>query len=186
MTPKKPRESSRISDAAVKAKTGRAWEEWFSILDKAGARNMKHKEIAAYLYDRLKVPGWWSQMVTVQYEQERGLREKHQTAEGYTATGSRTVAVALSGLYRAWQDKEVRRRWFKDGEMTIARATPKKSLRIEWARGRTKVDVNFYDKGKGKSQVTVDHRKLADAREAARMKAYWAENLDRLKSMFEG
>ena len=36
---------------------------------------MSHKEIAEYLNEKRGVPGWWSQMVTVTYEQERGLRE---------------------------------------------------------------------------------------------------------------
>lgn len=73
-----------MSDKAVKTKTGKDWRQWFSILDKAGARKMSHKEIAEYLYRRRGVPDcWWSQMVTVTYEQSRGLREKHQRADGY-------------------------------------------------------------------------------------------------------
>ena len=43
----KPRE--RMSDAAVQAKTGKTWPEWFAVLDKAGAAKMTHKEIAAHL-----------------------------------------------------------------------------------------------------------------------------------------
>ena len=50
-----------MSDAAVQAKTGKTWKEWFAILDRAGARKMAHKEIAAYLYRELQVPAWWSQ-----------------------------------------------------------------------------------------------------------------------------
>jgi len=30
----------RISDDAVKTKTGKPWKEWFSILDKAGAKKI--------------------------------------------------------------------------------------------------------------------------------------------------
>jgi len=28
----------RLSDAAVQAKTGKTWQEWFAVLDAAGAR----------------------------------------------------------------------------------------------------------------------------------------------------
>ena len=35
-----------VSDDAVKAKTGKKWDEWFKVLDKAGARMMDHTEIA--------------------------------------------------------------------------------------------------------------------------------------------
>src|SRR5687768_242594 len=39
----------KMSDDAVKAKTGKVWKEWFAILDKAGAKNMTHQEIVRYL-----------------------------------------------------------------------------------------------------------------------------------------
>ena len=32
-----------VSDDAVKAKTGKKWDEWFKVLDKAGARMMDHR-----------------------------------------------------------------------------------------------------------------------------------------------
>jgi hypothetical protein len=33
----------RMSDEAVKAKTGKTWKEWFAILDKAGASELSHQ-----------------------------------------------------------------------------------------------------------------------------------------------
>jgi hypothetical protein len=49
--------------------------------------------------------------------------------------------------------------------------------------GRTNVDVNFLPKGDAKSQVAVEHSKLADPGEAERMKAYWGERLERLRDL---
>jgi hypothetical protein len=37
--------AQRMSDEAVKSKTGKTWKEWFAILDKAGASKMSHQEI---------------------------------------------------------------------------------------------------------------------------------------------
>jgi hypothetical protein len=73
---KKPKEAKRMSDDAVKERTGKVWAEWFKILDKVDAKKWLHQEIAAYLYEKHKVSEWWSQMVSVGYEHERGLREK--------------------------------------------------------------------------------------------------------------
>jgi hypothetical protein len=67
-----------ISSAAVKKATGKDWKQWFTLLDKAGARKMPHKDIACLVYEKHQVSGWWAQMVTVGYEQARGLRQKHQ------------------------------------------------------------------------------------------------------------
>jgi hypothetical protein len=43
--------------------------------------------------------------------------------------------------------------------------------------------VNFLPKGDAKSQVAVEHSKLADPGEAERMKAYWGERLERLRDL---
>ncbi len=181
----KPRHATRMSDAAVQASTGKNWKEWFAILDQAGARKMDHKQIVACLAQHHRLGPWWQQMVTVIYEQARGLREKHQASDGFAANGSRTIAAALPALYKAWHDERARCRWLGDAAMTIRTATPKKSLRILWGDGQSRVDVMFYAKGKGKSQVTVDHRRLADGKQAARMKSYWSQALDRLKAALE-
>ena len=59
------------------------------------------------------------------------------------------------------------------------------SLRIDWENGMSRIDVGFYAKGDNKSQVSLQHSKLADAAKAEQMKAYWSEALDRLKRILE-
>jgi hypothetical protein len=99
---KNPRESKRMSDHAVKERTGKTWAEWFKILDKAGAKKWQHKEISAYLGEKQNVGPWWGQMVAVAYEHERGIREKFQKCDGeFAASGSRTLKVPLSRAYDA-------------------------------------------------------------------------------------
>lgn len=89
-----------ISNDAVEAKTGKTWQEWFKILDAAGAVKPGHKEIVAYLAENYKVSPWWRQMVTVAYEQERGLRRKHETPQGFQMSASKTIAVPVSNLFK--------------------------------------------------------------------------------------
>jgi uncharacterized protein YndB with AHSA1/START domain len=183
----KPAESKnavRVSDAAVQAKTGKTWAEWFAVLDTVGAAKLDHKGIVAIL-EKHGVDGWWCQMVTVGYEQERGLRDRHQKADGYSVSASKTIAVPVERLFAAWHDAKLRKRWLKEA-ITIRKATASKSLRITWADGMTNVEVNLYPKGEARSQVAVQHSKLADAAGAARMKAYWGETLEQLKKVAEG
>jgi hypothetical protein len=99
-------------------------------------------------------------------------------------SGSRTLAVPVSRLFAAWTDEALRQRWLPDADFTVRKATPDKSLRIAWGDG-TNAEVNFYPKGEAKSQVAVDHKKLPDAQEAARRKAWWSEALDRLRETLE-
>jgi len=174
-----------ISDEAVKKRTGRSWNQWYAILDQAGARKMTHTQIAAYLYKEQKLPGWWAQMVTVGYEQARGLREKHQRPEGYSISASRVVNVPLSALYHSWAEPKQRDKWLKVKGIEIRKTTPNKSMRITWSDKKTSLEVNFYNKGKSKAQVVVQHSKLRNAKAAEKMREYWAKKLDGLKAFLE-
>jgi uncharacterized protein YndB with AHSA1/START domain len=174
-----------IGGEAVRQATGRGWQEWLAILDEAGARTMDHPTIAKLLNEAYKVPGWWAQMVTVGYEQARGVREPHQTSRGFEAGRSKTVAASPEEVFAAWKDGRKRARWLADPDVTIRTATPGRSLRIAWIDGKTSVEVWLSPKGESKTQVQVQHAKLANAREVERKKAYWGAQLVRLKEFLE-
>jgi len=183
---KKPREAKRMSDDAVKERTGRVWAEWYKILDKAGAKKWQHREISAYLKKEEKVRPWWCQMIAVDYEHARGIREKFQKCDGeFAASGSRTMNVPMTKLYEAWADEKLRQRWLSGATLEITTATPNKSLRAKWDGGTSRLSVNFYAKGTGKSQAAVDHMKLATSKECAKMKSYWFDALNRLQEILE-
>jgi uncharacterized protein YndB with AHSA1/START domain len=173
-----------IGDASVKAKTGKTWSEWVTALDRAGAKDLRHADIAEMVHGKFGVPDWWSQMVTVGYEQAIGRRLPRQKADGFAATASKTVAVSAAALFKAFHDPRARAQWLRD-DFTIRKATAPKSLRITWGDGKTHLDVGIYAKGAGKAQVGLQHSKLASSREAERMKKYWGEALERLKEALE-
>ncbi len=169
-----------ISDAAVKKATGKSWKEWFALLDEAGAKELEHKKIAAWLQKHCP-SGWWSQMIAVTYEQSRGLRKQFQTSAGdFKANISKTFDVSLKQLFSAWEDAEQRVSWLKDPGITVRHATKDKSLRITWP-DKTFVDVRFTPKGKNKAEVAVDHSKLASPQEVERAKANWKESFENLR-----
>jgi uncharacterized protein YndB with AHSA1/START domain len=169
-----------ISDGAVKSATSKDWATWFQILDAAGAQTMSHKAIVACLVEEHQVGPWWQQMIAVTYEQARGLREKHEKPSGYQINRSKTYPAPPGVVYSAWKDEDQRARWLSDPKFTIRTESLNKSLRITWIDGFTSLDVNFYGKGPGKCQVTVQHSKLVDADQAEAMKVYWGEALERL------
>jgi hypothetical protein len=173
-----PRRAAGVSDAAVRAATGRGWAEWFALLDAFDVRAHGHAAAARHLAANHGCPDWWSRMVTVGYEQTHGLRKKHETADGYQVGGNRTLPVSVERLYQAWADETLRHPWLPE-PLTVRRATPNKSLRITWPDGST-VSVNFWSKGEAKSQVQVNHEKLPDEAAAATLKAFWATVLNRL------
>ena len=175
-----------VGNEAVMKATGREWEEWLRVLDRAGAKAMAHKEIALLLSRKFAVPDWWSQMVAVGYEQARGLRKAHEKASGFSATASRTVGASLDKLFAAWSDAATRTRWLPDAPLQVRRSTDGKSMRMTWTAGNSSVVVGFTAKGAGRSSVAIEHAKLASAAAVKRQKAYWGEALDRMKAMLEG
>jgi uncharacterized protein YndB with AHSA1/START domain len=172
----------RVSDEAVKAKTGKVWKEWFSILDRAGAKKMTHQEIAIYLHTNHEVAPWWSQVVTVTYEQERGLRDKHQRPDGYQISVSRTIDAPIAKIFKSFANEKDRTAWLGEEGLIVRKSTPNKTMRVIWNDKKTNLEVRFDPKGDKKTQVVVQHSKLASDTSAAKMKTFWAKALDRLRA----
>jgi uncharacterized protein YndB with AHSA1/START domain len=175
----------RMGDDAVKAKTGTNWKEWFAILDRAGASAMSHRETVKYLNTKHGVGPWWQQMVTVTYEQSRGLREKHQKPQGYEISVSRTIKVPVAKLYKAFANEKIRNSWLSEDGLAVRKATANKTMRVTWSDAKTNVEISFAARGDDKSQVVVQHGKLPNAKAAATMKDYWGKGLDRLRASLE-
>lgn len=175
-----------MSSEAVRANTGKGWEEWLTTLDGENAATLTHKKIAELLSTKYAVPGWWSQMVTVGYEQARGKREVHQKADGYSASVSKTLSAPISALYAACTDETLRAKWIGNKTYTITTATPNKSVRIAWGKGgATRVAFGLYAKGDTKSQLAIQHEKLGSSAEVMQMKTYWGKALEKLASLVE-
>ncbi len=174
--------------AVIKA-TGKTPDEWNSVLDAAGARDLTHKEIATMLREEHGVSPWWSQHVTVDYERARGMRERYQTTRGYQVSVSKTLPVPLSELYDAFADLSRRGQWLPEAPITIRKDTPEKTTRATWTDGdgiETSLDVSYYAGGDSKSRITVMQSKLADSEDVEARRTYWKAALARLGEYLAG
>lgn len=175
---------TRISDEAVKKTTGKIWKEWFSILDDEDSTSKPHKEIASWLSKNFDISGWWCQMITVQYERERGMREVHEKKDGFEAGKSKTFYHPIERVYKAWQDETVRKKWFEGPDFEIRTSTENKSIRITWP-DQTNAEVYFTVKGEGKTQISIQHNKLPAASEVKERKKYWQKQINRLADFLD-
>lgn len=173
-----------ISDAAVRKATGRGWGDWYDLLDAARAREMTHQQIIAVV-GRHEAGGWWQEMITVAYERARGLRQRHQRDDGFSAQASKIIRAGVTRVYAAWVEDELRSGWLDATGWHIRKATPCKSLRTTWRDGRTHVDVYLWPRGIGKTLVQVDHSKVGSVDDAGRLKAFWGVALERLRGLLE-
>ena len=170
----------RISDDAVTNATGKGWHEWIALLDGAGSREKPHDQIVTWIYDQKLISGsWWGQMVTVEYERARGLRTRHETATGYSVSISKTVGCDLSELYAAASDEKSRKAWFPKGAFAPSSQTKDKYLRGSW-NGDARLEINFYAKGEGRSQINVQVNKLKKEAAVEAERAAWKAALEKL------
>ena len=176
-----------ITDKIVVPKTGKTMAEWFVILDDKGAKKLDSHGIYALIesIDGLKPLGEWNcGLLSTTYQWDRGLRERGEKADGFEISVSKTIAVPTEMLYAAWLDDGLRKKWLPE-KITITKSTENKSVRMFWSDNSTRLSVDLYPKGDGKSQMVVQHLKIPDSEMAARMKEYWAERLNALKGILE-
>jgi hypothetical protein len=174
----------RIGDKAVREKTGKGWDDWFAVLDEAGAAEKTHAEIAILLGEEHGMPGWWAQTVTVEYERARGLREEHERPEGYQVGASKTIGVPVAEVWRAWEDPELRKRWLPHAELSLRTATEPRTMRFDWGEGG-RVVAYFEEDEKAKTRLSVQHELLPDSEAAERWKTFWRVRVAALKELLE-
>lgn len=172
-------------DAAVRAATGKTWNEWLALLDAAGAakQGLDHQRIWELAMRALpESAGWWGQMVSVGYERVRGLREKNQSSAGaFQSTSSKTLAVPLFAAFAAWADEGLRGNWLEAPDLDFTKLNVGRNIRARWPDG-TLLDIRFTDAGPDKCQVVVDTMKLTDADAVQKAKAFWQAQLERLQA----
>jgi uncharacterized protein YndB with AHSA1/START domain len=174
------------SSAALRKASGRDRPEWFALLDAWGAPGRPYREIADWLTGRHSLSDWWAQKLIVEYEEARGLRAPGVRRDGTFEVGaSKTVAVPVDRLRAAFVDARLRKRWLPGAVMRRESSQPGRSARFDWEEGPSRVEVGFTAKGSAKSEVTLQHKRLPDAKAAQEMKEFWRERLDALKALLE-
>lgn len=190
--------SGGVSDEAVTRATGKGWDHWLAVLDAFDVKKNGHRAATEHLHTKHGVSEWWSQMVTVGYEQKRGLRLLRQKADGFSASASRTIAAGISRVLDAFEDKGLAERWLPPGvvahkitrpPMKNGRPTKPGSARMTWTDGSKALSVWVADKsaksGPAKTAVQVQHDKLPDAQTCEQMRAMWSERMDALREILE-
>jgi hypothetical protein len=175
----------RVDDEAVKAKTGKKWHEWFDILHNGSTRNLSHQDMAAFLGRQYDLSDWWCQMITNAFEQHAGRREQHQRPEGYEISLSKTFPVEVKILYECWSSVEERGRWIQESSFKVTTLTRNRSIRAQWEDGKSRLSVDFYPKGKDKTEVVVQHSRLDSLEAAEKMQTFWKNQLSKLDELLE-
>jgi len=195
-----------VTNAAAKAATGKTLDQWFAELDQAGGLKLGRREINNRLY-ALKIELWWCTTIAVEYERHHDVRKKDGLYEGYFVCATRTINLPAADVFKAWSSGAELSKWFgvgskaevKDGgsfqnqdgdKGTFLRVRQNKDIRMTFENAGlsapTQVDVQFQDKGKGKTGLLVNHTRIQTREAADGLRAAWGQALDQLKANCEG
>jgi hypothetical protein len=180
-TPKKParksiKEAAGVSTDAVARRTGKTWDDWFEVLDSAGAATLDQRGIIAILAQKHGIGPWWQQMIAVGYESLRAKSDKPPAVDGFQINSSCTLDAPLPRVFRLWNDAGERARWLADDRFVVRGTTADKVIRARWGKGTSHVAVSFAEKS-GRTEVSVEHHQIESRGAAEQMKAYWAKKL---------
>jgi len=161
--------SEGMGNEALTAGTGRTWEQWFELLDAAGAVEWKHPQIAAWLRETHDVPPWWCQTVTVGFEQARGMRLPGQRADGSFEVGaSKTIA----GEQAAVLDTVISTVTAAVGAQPVSQSRGAAYPTARWNLGeRGSLLARANPTKNGKTSVSLTHSGIADADRVAPSKS---------------
>jgi uncharacterized protein YndB with AHSA1/START domain len=194
-----------VTNEAAKSATGKTLDQWFAELDKWDGLKKGRRAINNHL-NELKVEPWWCTTIAVEYEKHHNARKKDGLFEGYFVCSTKTIAAPLNKVFDAWSTGDALSKWmaastsadFKDGgsyknkdgdKGTFLRVRKNKDLRITLENptftAPMQIDVQFQDKGKGKTGLLVNLSRIQTRAEADGLRVAWAEALDRLKAVCE-
>jgi uncharacterized protein YndB with AHSA1/START domain len=198
-----PKTINRVSDEAVKKATGKTWDEWVVLLDKAGAQKMTHTEIAQWLEDKKHIKSsWWCQMVTVGYEYAKGRRIVGETADvGFEIGVTKTLPISKKQAWdllmspagmKTWLGKAVKLE--KGQTYTAAEGTtgeirtlkPGERVRLTWQPKEFKqpstLQVTVIPSGQ-KTSIRFHHEKLSSKKAREDMRRHWQQVLNKLQEL---
>lgn len=205
MPPPKPA-PHRLTDAEMKSKSGKTWDQWFKVLDDFGGPARGRREIGNFLADTHKMDAQLTATVNVEYEAARGVVEKDGRPKGYMICATKTIGAPAATVFSAWSTEKGWNSWFTrkaeldfreggryatdDGNAgEFKKIRENKAIKFTWENPKhtpgTVVETTFQPKGDGRCVVMVAHDRIQTRVEADELRAVWGGALDRLKALLE-
>lgn len=186
-----------VTTESVFKATGKSWNQWIDILNKAGANTWTHKQITDFLKRKYKLSMWWQQGVSAGYEIFIDKRVPGRTLKGdYSITVTRTFPMAAKKLWQLISSEEGMSLWLRPlskfklkvgcsfeteggafGEVRTMRAGQRARLtwqEIDWNKSTT-VQVWILPRTENKSVLVIQHEKLVDGRLRGPLRSHWEE-----------
>jgi hypothetical protein len=172
---------------SIEKGTGITWDEWLDWLNSQGAKDLSHTEIAKLvnqkLKDKIESAGWWSQGITVAYEQRIGRRQAGQRNDGsFELSVSKIRDASREEAFRQYT-KELNNVTKFNSCVGANKRTSETPVRSYWRcdlEDGSKVTWAVEKKEPQKSLLVITHTGLTSSDVASEWKGFWKEYIDKL------
>ncbi len=188
------------SAESAKKHTGRDWDQWVALLDKAGGRSMDFRKLKARLLERYNLKPYWAMLITIGYEIHIGRRILGRNSKGeFGAVASKTIPLRKPDAWAFLCSKEGMKIWLNpfahfpfekgrgfelDGGIFGEVRTVKKGERVrltwtgeEWAKPSV-VQLHVIARPGEKSMVVIQREKIPSMAMRNELKLHWKNALD--------
>lgn len=112
-------------------------------------------------------------------------RHPEQDAEGgFHVNVSRQLDLPRAAVFAGWADETRRARWLRRGDFEPTAVREPDTVRGKWMPDGSRVDVDLSEAGEGICALSITHRQIASEEDAARMRQFWEQSLDRFAERF--
>jgi uncharacterized protein YndB with AHSA1/START domain len=193
-----------MADADVKSATGKAWTDWYRLIDAAGGPAAGRRAITEQLMKEYGLEAWWAQTIAVEYERAKGVHERDGRPKGYAICVTKTIASTPERVFDAFGDANDLKTWFgtaktdfKEGGTfssadgnhgTYTKVARPKTLRFVWEDGdpaaTSTVELKLTPNGK-KVGLVLNHERIQSRAHADGLRAAWVAAIEKLKQTLE-
>ena len=193
-----------MADADAKAATGKAWRDWYRLLDDEGGPVAGRRAITERLMKEHALDAWWAQTIAVEYERAKAVHERDGRPKGYAICVTKTIATSPERVFDAFGDPTVLKTWFGDattefnegGTFSTAdgnrgkytKVARPKTLRFVWedddAAAESTVELKLTPNGK-KVGLVLNHERIQSRPHADGLRAAWVAAIEKLKQTLE-
>lgn len=197
---------TQITSESVKKHSGKNWDQWIALLDKAGGVALKYRGLVQVL-QKYDLTLWWVSIIATNYQIHKGVRVQGQNEKGQWLTNaSKTMPISQKKMWNFMKSQEGLAVWLKPmgkfdlvkganfeveggvyGELRTFKAPERMRFKwqdIEWDKHSF---LHFYIAPRPKDQCVLifTHENLPSARDRIKMKEHWVTVLSDVKQALQ-
>ncbi|MCZ8511031.1 SRPBCC domain-containing protein [Paenibacillus filicis] len=200
--------ASRITKEALQTETGRALEDWRTVLQQEAGAAWSDEEIVHYLSETYEIDDPWNRLIASDYAGQLGRKPVGQTADaGFQIGVRRTLPLSPEQLWPMLVSKQGLSLWIGEqpvfrlepgqrfsskqgafGELRVVK--PSQQLRMTWQLPDWEVpsmlQIRLLPGSQGKTTLSFHQEKLAGAFAREEMRLHWEDVIQHMLEFAAG